>query len=139
MSDEQREQGRDASASTDGPRTYQHPVQSYGPGQDPTLPSVAGPTQAPGQAPGQEQAGPYAPGPAQASANAQGQEQAGPYGAGPRNAPGQGPAGNPYPDTAAYPQPHGAVPYGGTPTPVAGPPRKPRVMNGIVAAAVIAG
>jgi Trypsin-like serine proteases, typically periplasmic, contain C-terminal PDZ domain len=29
MSDEQREQSRDASASTDGPRTQQHPVPSY--------------------------------------------------------------------------------------------------------------
>ncbi|GAA1317488.1 S1C family serine protease [Pseudonocardia xinjiangensis] len=56
MSDEQREQGRDASASTDGPRTDQHPVPSYAPGHEHTVPNSMGPGAMGPEAPG---ANPY--------------------------------------------------------------------------------
>jgi len=103
MSDEQREQGRDASASTDGPRTDQHPAQSYAPGPENTVPAM---------------------GPSHMGA---------PAGAGQ-------PAGNPYQQsTAAYPPPNGGFPYGPPPPTPGHPPRKPRTMVGIVAAALIAG
>jgi putative serine protease PepD len=103
MSDEQREQGRDASASTDGPRTDQHPAQSYAPGSENTVPAM-GPN-----------------------------HMGAPAGA-------EHPAGNPYQQsTASYPPPNGGFPYGPPPPTPGRPPRKPRTMVGIVAAALIAG
>ena len=115
MSDEQREQGRDASAATGDSRTDQYPRPSYttaGPGGPPDHPAT-----------------PYVPGPAQG-------------GPGP-GGPIYGPPPGPTPPPAAYqggdvPPPGG--PYQGPPTAMLPPqPRKQRTMATVITAAVLAG
>jgi putative serine protease PepD len=135
MSDEQREQGRDASAATDRSRTDQHPVPSY-----------AG---APGQATPEQQAAERAPdqyGPA-------GPWQAEPVHAAGHEAPGAGYPGPGYQNPGPPAPPAGgsawppSAPFGSTPYPPNGqhtavmekPRKAPRTMVGIVAAALIAG
>ncbi len=129
MSDETRELGRDASASTDGSRTDQHPVTSEA-AQGPVAPDgPAAPTH-----PGLHPASNAAP---NAGPNA------GPNAAPNPGAPQQGgyqfpPPGGAFPPPGGtYPPPNG--PYGGPPAHAAGRPRMPRSGVGIVVAALLAG
>ncbi|MFC4946033.1 S1C family serine protease [Pseudonocardia sp. GCM10023141] len=116
MSDEQREQGRDASAPTDRPRTEQPPVPSYTAATAPVGGAPAG-----GNPPGGNPAGnpgghgPAYPGPAQSGPS---------WSSGPPHY-----GTNPYSQTAVNP----------LPGPTTEKPRKQRAMGGIVAAALIAG
>jgi putative serine protease PepD len=115
MSDEQRELGRDASASTDRSHTDQHPVPSY---------AMAGPGHGEPQQDGAHQAA----------------AQPGAYGPTQQIHAPQAPGGHPgaYPG-AAFPPPPGG-PHSGPPTALLPEkPRKQRTMTGIVAAALIAG
>src|SRR5919108_1173644 len=116
MSDEQREQGRDASASTGDSRTDLHPVPSY---------AAVGSGRAANQTGAPHAAAPHKAGP----------QQAGPsYGLPPA---GASPTAGSYPG-GAIPPPGG--PFAGPPTATLPPqPRKQRTMGSIVAAALVAG
>ena len=110
MSDEQREQGRDASASTGASRTDQYPVPSY----------------ASARAPGHAQAGGQAPSGGPSATPVAGPSAAPPFG------PPQGPS------DGLFPPPPGH--FAGPPTAALPPqPRRQRTMAGIVTAALIAG
>jgi putative serine protease PepD len=113
MSDEYTGPGRDASASTDGSRPFQHPVAAYAGASAPTDPDTH-------------------PG----AARSAGPPPGAPYGT------GLPPYGAPYPGGPSYggAPPFNGPPNSGPPTLVnPPPPRRRRTMPGIVAAALIAG